>query len=216
MCQMLALNHPDSDLAASFGSDQVIAAMGAERLLTPDQVADATLTLMRWRYRFIVPTPDVLKTIADRSIGSPPGAALREVAKYMHASFRDPGLFAGPEPTTPSIPVALRIFLDWAGVVGRFVIGVWGDSEIWTPEQATALTGWVAAELMPSAPRSLGAAGGRATAFASDLAFAQAVVHSVGIRDVARGNAALRCFANAIGVPDADYAKTIVEVIDAF
>ena len=120
-CQMMALNWPDTLHYAAFGSEKTVEALCDADIINTVQEADAILALMRWRYRFIVPTVRVLTTVADRYSQQPPGKELREIAEYIHACLRDAGLFTGPEPIRPPLPLAFRVHQDITAIVGQFV-----------------------------------------------------------------------------------------------
>ena len=214
-CQMAVLNKPGARLFTAFATDKLLPALADRGLLPLTEVADRLLSLMKWRYRFILPSATILKTIADRFAGKPPGKDLRDVAAYVHDCMRDPGLFTGPEPTTPPLPVAFRLHQDWALTISRFLIDIWTDDQTWTADNASALTRWATTEFLPSSPRGMGMVGIRLASFMSDTVLTQALIHSVQIQDVARANRALLTIAEGLGVTSDEYERLVVGVIDA-
>ena len=148
-----ALTHnamPDVPYAA-FGTDVLIMAlMDAEKIDASTAVA-AIQQLIAWRYRFIVPTPEVLKALADPYRSNPPGQSLRQVAEYIHDCMRDPGLFGGPEKTEMGESMAMRLYRAWISIIAEFLILVWADKE-YTTESAMQLTKWSCSEFLPSWP----------------------------------------------------------------
>jgi len=214
-CQMATLNQPDALLSAAFATDTLLLALADNGRLPLTEVADRLLSLMRWRYRFILPSASILKTIADRFAGRPPGKDLRDIAAYVHDCMRDPGLLSGPEPTTPPLPVAFRLHQDWAMTISRFLTDIWADEEKWTEDNATELTRWATTQFLPSSPRGMGLPGIRLASFMSDTVLSQALIHSVQIRDSARANTALLAIAGGLGVTPDKYRRLVTGVIDA-
>ncbi len=150
--QSFAFNEAKEDKHAAFGSDSFISALINENKLLPKDGADAIQQLMAWRYKFIVPSAEILKTIADQYKSYPPGHALQQVAEYVHDCMRDGGLFSGPEKTEMGESMAVRLYLTWSSIIADFIILVWAD-DAFTPENATRLTAWSVRELLPSLPR---------------------------------------------------------------
>ncbi len=60
-CQLLAMNEVKGLSCATFGTDALALALLDAKLLERDQVAYVYQQLMSWRYRFILPTPEILK-----------------------------------------------------------------------------------------------------------------------------------------------------------
>jgi hypothetical protein len=127
--------------------------------------------------------------------------------------MRDPGLFAGPEPTNPPLPLAFRIHQDWAAEIAQFLIRVWADGGKWTEDGAAALTHWTLSEFLPGSPRNMGRQGIRLSGFLKDTVFTQAAIHSVQIQDVSRANLALRTIGEGLGLGPEEYKRLVVEVI---
>jgi hypothetical protein len=84
---------------ATFGTDALLAALRSAECITDAEFADAWLQMARWRYRFLVPTPEVFLTLASRNAAFPPGDELRAVCRYLHDCSLDPGLFPEEAPT---------------------------------------------------------------------------------------------------------------------
>lgn len=154
VCQALILNGIADPPPTAFGTDVLVVALMADGRLEPAKAAAAIRQLMAWRYRFIVPPPEVLKVLADQYRGKPPGQAMQEVAEYVHDCMRDPGLFGGPEPTQVWESMAMKCYFTWVTTIAEFLIQVWTDGE-YVVEAATRLTHWTARELLPSMPRVL-------------------------------------------------------------
>ena len=57
--------------------------------------------LINWRYRFLVPSADILFAWAEESAENLPGPGLLDAAFYLHDSLRDPGLHCSPEQSEP-------------------------------------------------------------------------------------------------------------------
>jgi tetratricopeptide (TPR) repeat protein len=154
VCQAFTLNEMQDVAYAAFGTDGLVLALMSAGKLSPEKAAATLRQLMVWRYRFLVPSPEVLKALADQYRGNPPGEALQDIAEYVHDCMRDPGLFGGAEKTVLGESMAARCYLSWVTAIAEFLILVWAD-EAFTAEAATRLTEWSARELLPSVPRVL-------------------------------------------------------------
>jgi hypothetical protein len=152
VCQAFTLNGMAEVPNAAFGSDALTLALMAGGRLDSERAAAAIRQLMAWRYRFIVPSPEILKALADPYRANPPGEALREVAEYVHDCMRDTGLFGGRENTEMGDSMAMRCYLAWMSNIAAFLVLVWAD-EGFAPESATRLTEWSCREFLPSCPR---------------------------------------------------------------
>ncbi len=154
--QGFALNLSNGISQAAFGSDVLVLALMSAGKLNAQKATAAIKQLMDWRYRFIVPPPELLKTLADKFKETPPGESLRDVAEYIQNCMRDPGLFYGHEKTEAGESMAMRLYLTWVSFVAQFLVLVWAD-DTFTLESATRLTEWSLRELLPSLPRTLDA-----------------------------------------------------------
>jgi hypothetical protein len=169
---------------------------------------------MSWRYRFIVAPPEVLKTLADRFIQHPPGQLLRKIALYVHDCMRDPGLFGGAEAADPPMSMASLFFLRWAAHIAEFLVDVWADPK-WDETHTRGLTEWAIAELLPSPPRAMTGPGTSIALLGGKIAMGRALVRACQLEDRARGNAALRAVADALGMRPNEYLAVVAEGINA-
>ena len=64
--QAIFLNGRPGDACATFGTDCLLLALAESGAITEDELADAFLRLVQWRYRFLVPPVRVLTTLAAR------------------------------------------------------------------------------------------------------------------------------------------------------
>jgi hypothetical protein len=154
VCQMLILNDRKDDACAAFGTDVLLDAFVRAGLLSESESADKFLELVKWRYKFLIPSRTVLGVIARRFIGNPPGNELRTISRYVHSSMRDPGLFTGFEPTNPPSQIALRLYRGWTEEIIGFVTDIWLDSDL-PDESVKAMTDWAIQECLPSVPMNL-------------------------------------------------------------
>jgi hypothetical protein len=213
--QALMLNDRSKDPRASFGTDRLLLALRDAELLTDEQVADAFLKLIRWRYRFIVLPPEVLKTLALQFTAHPPGEDLRDVALYVHDCMRDAGLFSGFEPTDPPTTIAVRLFRTWITNAAEFIMDVWAD-ERFSDECARKLTEWAIQEFLPSPPRGMQPINPMVGSLSTEMALTHAMLRSCRLSDVSRAHAGLRAIAAAFGMSELVYVKKVTEVIDGF
>jgi len=152
VCQAFTLNESAGAVPAAFGSDVVVTALMISGKLEPRKAADALLQLMAWRYRFLIPRPEMLEILAARHRGNPPGHLLQVVAEYVQDCMRDEGLFRGSENTMLQESMAIRLHMTWISTIAEFLVLVWTD-ENFSAECAMRLTDWSCRELLPSAPK---------------------------------------------------------------
>jgi hypothetical protein len=155
-CQQGALNQSKNQLDAAFGSDALLAALVADGQLSTSQHVEHVLKLIRWRYKFVIPSASLLREMAFRYRDGLPGADLREVAVYVQDCMRDAGLYGGAEQVEPPISMAMKLFKAWCDAVAEFITTLWWDMRF-TEEQAARLTRWATRYLLPAWPRSMGA-----------------------------------------------------------
>ncbi|MFI5364657.1 MAG: hypothetical protein ACHQ4J_03455, partial [Candidatus Binatia bacterium] len=198
---------------AAFGSDKLVLGLRAAGLLDEEGTADALLQLMSWRYRFIVMPPESLKALADRFMQHPPGQLLHKAALYVHDCMRDPGLFGGAEAADPPMSMGGMFFLRWAAHVAEFLVDVWADPR-WDEAHAGALTAWAMTKLLPSPPRALSGPATSIATLGGKIAMGRALVRACLLRDKARGNAALRAIAEALGMTETEYLAVVAEGIN--
>jgi hypothetical protein len=215
-CQVFVLNQEGARPSDAFGVDQFIAAQLADKKLSIQAAAQAFLQLMRWRYRFLIPPLAVLVECAHHFRVHPPGRELREIARYVHDSMRDPGLFGGLEPTDPPISMAVRFAEAWTALVGQFIVEVWADDRF-TEESAVAITSWAIEELLPSNPKTLPSQFQRLVAMLAPLsvlsgALTQSLFHAA----TARTRKAFATLRQALDLPEEQYRRTVTQVIDGF
>lgn len=213
VCQVLALNARPKSPAAAFSTDRLLAALSERGMLTADQSADALLQLMRWRYRFLLPSADILKTLADRHVSHPPGSELQEVALYVHECMRDPGLFSGLEPTDPPVTMGNRLYQNWAAVIAEFIMDCWADA-CFTDDAANALTRWAVRELLPSPPLTMASSSNVLPSRTSAFVLNHAVIRSVGIQDPDRANRGIQAVGDELGMTDAEYFTAVSRLVD--
>jgi hypothetical protein len=197
----------------AFGTDQFLERAGEEAILGPGEVADALLQLMRWRYRFVIPSADVLVHLAGRYPEHPPGSDLEEVAHYVHDCLADPGLSSRFEPTEPPTSVAAQVRQAWCRSVVEFLMTIWGD-EGWTVEAARRLTIWAVRQLLPSlAVTTVPQLQGALARLDHRLVLSLALIASSTVKDPSRAHAGLRVIAETLGVGDRAYGATAAAVI---
>lgn len=214
--QAVALNSRPDSPSTSFGTAQLLRSMAVDEHITLEQYSTAILSLMEWRYRFILPDPNLLLHWARRSMVSVPGPNLQAVAQYQRACLRDPGLFSGLEPTDPPSTVALKFHQSIESAVGDFIGALWRDKAV-PQERATAITHWSLAHLLPSPPATMEPR----IRLTSDLRLplfwmslylrlAQAPTD----RPAERSRHALEVVGESLGMPFGDIVRVATEIID--
>ena len=214
VCQAFALNEVSDVSCAAFGTDAFVLTLLSAGKLEPIQAAAAIRQLMLWRYRFLAPSGEMLKTFADQYPGSLPGQALQDVAEYVQDCMRDPGLFGGPEKTELGDSMAMRLYIVWVSTIVEFLILVWAD-EGYTPEEATQLTEWSAREFLPSCPRVLnGSAKAKFAATTGRLVLSRALITAGAEFGDPRMADAMKAIKNALRLDDEDYMRIVTEILN--
>lgn len=214
VCQTLLMNEWNTSPVAAFGSDLLVLDMAKSGALTHDEAADALLRLIAWRYRFILVPPEILKLLADRYRGHPPGSALRQVAIYVHDCMRDEGMFGGLEPTNPPVSIAVRQYQSWVQNIAEFIMDIWLDDTI-DEISAQEITIWAITEFLPSPPR---VADDRLQSTIASLTprtfITRALIRSINGRDFERINRALRMMSSTLGLEETEYLKIVAGVVN--
>ena len=210
LCQAARLSaRPDLHHAA-FGTFEVLESFAECRLLDDRAIDGAILQLIKWRYRFIVLSPNRLRSIYDECGIS----GLQSVAKYVHDCMRDRGLLAGLESTDVPMPMAYRVYQDWERNIGHFIAALWIDGSV-NMEEATSVTEWAMTEFLPSIPRNLQGIQSRLAAFTPSMVLSQMLFDLVPLGDYDRANEALLCVAKHLGISYEEYQKITEDLIGA-
>jgi tetratricopeptide (TPR) repeat protein len=212
-CCQMARHNTQRSTTSAFGTDKVLEALLTTQRLNAKRLATAYLTLMNWRFRFIIPPLEILISIAKDSLLAAPGHQLRRVSRYVQECMRDPGLLCGSEEVQPPISIAHKLYVSWTNVLSNFVVSCWVDPEI-SEEAAQNLTSWAMTECLPAAPMGLGFGAVAAAEYQARLAMSQALVRSATLTDTIRVNRALRGIAAFLGITKNDYVARVAEVLD--
>jgi hypothetical protein len=213
--QVLVLNENANIEYVSFGTDKLLLKMYEENIIDIAQLSEAFLKLMEWRYRFIIPTKEILLHLAKKYKNNPPGEDLRTIAYYLHDCMRDPGLFAGKEKTTQNESMAIRLFAHWImRLIPEFLNGIWADEEF-TEENAKKLTEWAIQELIPSLPKGIDP-NNLIVANISGAILVSFLTLIFYIDDSSRANKALQTIAEYMNIDETDYLKAVSGTIDIY
>ncbi len=212
--QVLASHDETNGPLLACGSDCVV--LGMQRCGTYDAVSAARdfHQLMKWRYRFLVPSSEILYAWAEESAENLPGPALLDAAFYLHDSLRDPGLHCGPEQSDPPMPMAIKYVTAWMNSTASFLAKVWSDGKF-SEEACVVLTMWVGEELIPSCPRGLwyNQIGYNIAQRERLSVLSMAMVQFTSIHDRGRANRALRTLAEALGISEDQYLAEAANAI---
>jgi len=214
VCQAMTLNNAHGASYAAFGSDVVVKALFMSGNLDASGAAEAILTLMRWRYRFVSPFAIVLSTYAAQYQKNPPGLPLREMAEYIHDCMRDTGLFAGPENTELNESMAMRLYILWLNLLAEWLMVLWGDSNF-TDDNATRLTDWCVQECLPSQPNFVhGSIKARMGSVTGRILISHMLLNSHSVKVDERASAALMAVKAALKLSDEEYLLIITEILN--
>jgi hypothetical protein len=214
-CQMFTLNQMEEVACAAFGSDALTLALMRNGTLDSGRAAAAIRQLMAWRYRFVAPPPELLKTLSDQYREHPPGRALRDVAEYAQDCMRDPGLFAGLEKTEMRESMAMRLYLTWLSLVPEFLVMVWAD-ESYTAESATQLTQWCCDELLPACPPVAGwPVITRVAQSTTKFVLSHALLKAANHPGEPRMAECMKAMQQALRLSNDEYIRTVTEILHA-
>jgi Tfp pilus assembly protein PilF len=213
--QVLAHQGNPSAGSTAFGSDKVLIELSDKD--DAMRCADDVLQLMKWRYRFILPSSTLLLHWAKGAGAALPGDRLLAVSAYGHDCLADPGLHCGAEPTVPPMPMALKFAVEWNNVVIRFLSMAWAEAQF-DDSTAEQLTTWAGQEMVASCPRGLWLQP-RGETFAQLLpeavmTFAFALFTNVA--DLRRANLGLRNLAGALGMDRDQFLTFAARAVHAF
>lgn len=207
-CQAVRLNSKPDQHHASFGTAQVVAELGNVGKITDRRAAEALLQLIKWRYRFIILDPTILRSIHDH-FGM---TEMSNVARYVQSCMRDIGLFSGPEAADIPVPMAFRVYRDWERNIISFVTSFWTDMSV-TIEDARQITEWALTELLPTIPENLSGDASLFASFVPKTVLAQAMFDIFQLTDFSRGHECLSSIANSLGITDDEYLCITSEII---
>lgn len=210
--QVLALND-EKFLGGVFGIDCLLKAFEQKKHLQEKEIADAFMQLMKWRYRFMLPTIGMLLHLAKRYESSKPGEVMINVAKYAHDCMRDVGLFSGLEKTEPPIPMCARLYHAWIDIAMNFIVKLWKDKEI-ASETARTFTRWTVKELMPSPPKAMIPMGIEMINIASDLIFEKAMFELACLTDPARAKEAVFELRQSLDLSDERFHRVLMDLME--
>ena len=137
-----------------FGTDALLTDLFENGKITIDKYANGFLQLCRWRYRFLLPDVRVLVFLARQYKKKPLGKSLNEIASYGRQCMEDTGLFLGPEPIVPSMPLGIKFQMAWVERWMAFLTDVWQDDDF-TPENLEQITRKVYEQAIPGPPKGL-------------------------------------------------------------
>jgi predicted Zn-dependent protease len=214
--QVLVLQRSPASASQAFGSACLLQSLFDSGALSLGEVANDIHRLMQWRYRFIVPSAEVLSEWASQAIDNLPGPDLLDAAMYLHDCLSDPGLLCGFEPTDPPSPMAAKFVNSWMSSIVSFLARIWNDVNL-TDNKCISLTRWAGEELIPSCPRGLWykPIGHNIAQAERKAIFGMALVQFTAVQNPNRANLALRTLAEALGLRGEQYLTAVVEGIHA-
>jgi hypothetical protein len=213
VCQVFVLNERPEAVHPAIGVDTLISALMTTGKLNASKAAESIHQLTQWRYRFILPTAEILKVLAEQYRTNPPGQALHEIAEYVHDCMRDSGLFGGPEKTEHGESMAMRLYLSWLSVISKFLISIW-DDDSFSEKSAKRLTEWSVQELLPSPPRVLhGNLKVRISTQTAQYLLSHALINSNVLHKERIGDG-MKALKDALKLSDGEYLRIVTETLN--
>jgi hypothetical protein len=137
-----------------FGTDVLLTDLFEKGLITIQEYSNRFLQLCRWRYRFLLPDVCVLVFFARQYKKSPLGEPLNDIATYGRHCMDDTGLFLGPEPTVPPLPLGIKLQMAWVERWMAFLAAVW-QNDAFTSENLEQITRKVYEQALPGPAKGL-------------------------------------------------------------
>jgi len=211
--QAMMINQRRTTAGVAFGSDVFLLQLHSEGMISAKEFADSYLSLIKWRYRFLLPPSSVLKELFNRYPDCVPGSSVVLVTRYMHDSFADPGLFAAPERARVPVSVAMRMMMTWVKEITQFLADVLTSDDV--PEaRCVILAEWIGAYMLPAVPANL--AGRQESLLGSYLprsCVAYTLLASGSKRPNDKFHKALKKLSDTVGLSEREYEQVIAEVI---
>lgn len=212
--QAMTFNESTAVACPAFGTDALIYALLGEGMISKDNAVKYLLTLMEWRFRFIIVSPNLLVDIAKEYLNNPPGLKLHNIAEYVHHCMRDPGLFTGSENTEMHESMAQRLYLTWMTNISELIAKIWKDSDI-SDENAVKFTRWVISEFLPAAPWALhGSQKSHAQSLTPRLVISRVLINVWGADINKRIEDAMKTIKECFELSDEDYTMIISEALN--
>ncbi len=211
--QTVLINSRGTPTDSAFGTDTLLNALLEDNIIEISDYSQSIIQLMKWRYRFILPKPEMLHYLATCYAGVKPGEELDFISQYIHDCMRDPGLFGGLENTEPPISMALKLYLTWTTLIGEFLALVWADQSI-NDQRSNAITEWVARIMLPSIPVAIHEQyQNRLSSSLIEVLLINALIRVSHENSHPRVPNSLRSLSNMLGISEHRYEQLISEVI---
>jgi len=149
--QMQIAKHP---INKQFGSDALLQSLFEEKILSLEEYSQAFLKLCEWRYRFLVPTSEIIIFFALEYKNNLLGKPLEALIKYSNECMKDNGLFLGREPTIPPTLCGVKFYMQWVNVWIDALIKIWTDPAF-SQEKRDEITKQVFLRAFPQGPQGL-------------------------------------------------------------
>ena len=216
VCQAMTFNERQGATHAAFGSDVFVIALLSSGKMDASRAAEAMQMLMQWRYRFIVPSTEILKAYALKYRSNPPGLPLRKMAEYLQDCMRDSGLFSGPENTDLKDSMALRLYLSWLDLLAEWLVDIWDDNDF-SEDTARQFTDWCVQECLPAQPCVLdGKVKVRVGSMTDRLLISHMLFKSNYATENVRAFTAMKAVQTALKLSDEDYQTIIIDILNDF
>lgn len=152
-CLQAAINNSKEIYA--FSSNHLIDALAESKLISKEEHANLYLQLIKWKYKFLLPSAGVIVYFASKFKKYPPGKPLKIIARYIHSCMQDLGVFSGFEPTNPPLPMAAKLFFTWHDILTKTAMDIIKSPDF-TEEEAKKYIKWLIKVCLPGPPAVLG------------------------------------------------------------
>jgi len=136
----------------SFGTDILLNDLFNSNMIDTRTYSLAFLQLCQWRYRFLLPTEEILYYFVKENQHHLPGNDLNEIIKYFHDSINDKGLFFGVEPTDPPISIGFKLWLETLKIWINLLCKIWESIEDFDKSKIIEFTKQVITQITPPLP----------------------------------------------------------------
>ncbi|GAX60672.1 tetratricopeptide [Candidatus Scalindua japonica] len=211
--QVAALN--DKTQIGVFGTDIFTEALYSQKHIDLEVLTDIYLTLIDWRFKFVILPLDVMEYLAEQYLKNQPGSALKKIAMYIHDCMRDPGLFYGLEKAADvPLSMAMKLYMEWLRLTADFIVKCWNNPKF-DDGVADTYTDWAILSMLPTIPKYLTGGGYNLASMTKSSLLKTAITQLMLEGNIDKGNKVLLVLKQKLELSDVEYNRVVLETIDA-
>ncbi|HBJ35986.1 MAG TPA: hypothetical protein DDZ51_14810 [Planctomycetaceae bacterium] len=211
-------NNGTGEPTSAFSSFDAIEQMRVEKVIANEDALAHQRKLMRWRYRFHLPSEELLLYAIKsfRTSKSIVGKPLEEVAKYFQSCMRDFGLHGTLSDTDPPRSFGFELYASWMRLAADLAVSVTHDDGL-SESERTEIICWIIDYLAPNIP--LTPASERQVSMAengSQIFFTHVLCQLSSIPDHERSCALISAMRDRFTMSNHDFHQTVSDVVSSY